>query len=56
MTNESTLSKDAIGEIMRAVVIENTAQEVLHKLAELESNRDHVLTKPIPRWDVHFGI
>ena len=55
MTNESTVSKDAIGEIMRAVVIENTAQEVLHKLAELESNRDHVLTKPIPRRDVHFG-
>ena len=50
MTNESTVSKDAIGEIMRAVVIENTAQEVLHKLAELESNRDHVLTRWI--WEL----
>ena len=50
MTTESTLSKDTIGEIMRAVVIENTAQEVLHKLAELESNRDHVLTRWI--WEL----
>ena len=39
------VSDQEIDDIMQGVVIGNTAQGVLHKLEELELNRDHVLTR-----------
>ena len=46
MTNELPIfTDDDIDQVMTAAVIDNTAQGVLHKLEELELNRDHVLTR-----------
>ena len=44
-TDSAVVSGQAIDQIMAAEVIANTAQGVLHKLEELERNRDHVLTR-----------
>ena len=43
--NSVMVSDHEIDKIMQGVVIGNTAQGVLHKLEELELNRDHVLTR-----------
>ena len=46
MATDSVVVSDLeIDQIMAAEVIANTAQGVLHKLEELERNRDHVLTR-----------
>ena len=44
-TDSVVVSDQEIDQIMTAEVIANTAQGVLHKLEELERNRDHVLTR-----------
>ena len=43
--NSIVVSDEEIDQIMAGEVIANTAQGVLHKLEELERNRDHVLTR-----------
>ena len=45
VTGSVVVSDQEIDNIMQGVVIGNTAQGVLHKLEELELNRDHVLTR-----------
>ena len=49
-TDSIVVSDQEIDQIMAAEVIANTAQGVLHKLEELERNRDHVLTRWI--WEL----